>query len=209
MTWPVEVQANADAGRESVRGLIMFELGGGTYRFVKDSVPFFDGANTWLPGGVIEVSDLPDGTGLAALPFTVSLAASPEDGLTPDVLRTIENEDYSDRPVTIYDAHLDPDTGALLHVEALRRGYIDAIDHAEGGGRPYTVTATCETRALDYSRTNGRVRSHADQQRRSPGDRFMEHAATRGRIEIFWGRVKSAAAAATTFVSPGTFGSGR
>lgn len=198
MTLPTDVQANMAAGRESIRGLIRFDLGGGTYRFVRDSVPLFDGADTWAPGSVIEVTDLGDLTGLEAASFTVTLAASPEDGLTPDVLVAIENEDYSDRPVTIYDAHLDPATGALLHVEAIRRGYIDTIDHEESPGAPYTIKATCETRALDYSRSNGRFRSHADQQRRWPGDRFYEHAATRGRVEIYWGRKKSASSSSSS-----------
>jgi len=202
MTIPGAVQDAIDAGRESVRGLIRFDLGGGTYRFVRDSVPLFDGVDTWLPGSVIEVSDLSGVTGLSAESFTVTLSAAPEDGLTADVLIGIENEDYSDRPVTIYDAHVDPDTGALLHVEAIRRGYIDTIDHEEAAGNPYTIKATCETRALDYSRRNGRVRSHADQQRRWPGDRFYEHAATRGRVEIYWGRKKSSSSSS----SGGTFG---
>lgn len=191
MTLPAPVEAAMAAGRESVRGLIKFEFGGGTYRFVRDSQPLFDGVDTWAPGAVIDVSDLPDATGLSASGFTVSLTASPDDGLTPAVLASIEGEDYSDRPVTIYDAHLDADTGALLHIEPLKRGYVDAIDHEEGNGRPYTITAHCETRSLDYSRTNGRYRSHADQQRRAPGDLFYEHASRRGREEIYWGRKRS------------------
>ncbi|MDF2620214.1 MAG: hypothetical protein K0S00_2873 [Xanthobacteraceae bacterium] len=116
-----------------------------------------------------------------------------EGGLTPEVLLTIEAEDYRDRPVTIYDVYFHPDTGALLHVQALKRGYIDTIDHIDDPEDGYTLEAKCESRALDYTRTNGRRRTVVDQARRAPGDLFFEHAAMRGREVIFWGREKAAA----------------
>lgn len=179
-----------DEGRISVRGLIKFELGGGTYGFVKSNTPFTWSGLTYQPGGIIRVSDLPAGTGIAARQFTVSLAASPDDGLTPEVIQTIEDEDYRDRPVTLYDAYFHPDTDALISVRALRRGYIDVIVH-EDGEDGYVATAMCETRAIDYTRTNGRKRTVADQSRRAPGDLFYQHAAKRGREEVFWGRAKT------------------
>ncbi|TPN79960.1 DUF2163 domain-containing protein [Mesorhizobium sp. B1-1-2] len=191
LSLPDGVAELLDQGNIVVRGLIKFELGGGTYGFIKSLAPLTWSGVTYQPGGIIQVSDLSAGTGTAARQFTITLAASPDDGLTPEVLRTIEAEDYRDRPVTIYDAYFHPDTGALLGVRALRRGYIDTIPHNEDE-TGYTLTANCETRALDYTRTNGRKRSHRDQQRRSPGDKFLEHASTRGRVEVFWGRTKKA-----------------
>ena len=179
-----------DEGRIIVRGLIEFRFGGGTYRFAKSIAPIVWSGNTYQPGGIIQVSDLSGGTGTAARQFTITLAASPDDGLTPEVLQTIEAEDYKDRPVIIYDAHFHPDTGAFIAARAMRRGYVDVIDHVEDENG-YTLVANCETRALDYTRTNGRKRNHADQQRRNAGDKFLEHASTRGREEVFWGRKKS------------------
>ncbi len=139
------------------------------------------------------MSDLPGALDRSAQAFTVTLAASPDDGLTPEVLQTIEAEDYRDRPVTVYDAFFHPDTGALLHVQALKRGYIDTIDHIDNPETGYVLVANCESRALDYTRTNSRRRTVVDQARRSPGDLFFEHAAMRGREEIFWGREKTVA----------------
>lgn len=180
-----------DAGRITITGLMKFEFGTGTYGFAKSIQPFVYGGLEYKPGGAITVSDLQSGLSGVANPFEIKLSASPEDGLTPEILRTIENEDYRDRPVTIYDAYFHPDTNELLHVATLRRGYVDVIDHDDSDNEGYTITAMCETRALDYTRTNGRKRTNKDQARRQVGDKFFEHAATRGRIEIFWGRVKT------------------
>lgn len=190
MTLPSSVLDLLDEGRTSVRGLIKFEFGTGTYGFVRAQAPLTWSGLTYQPGGIIQVSDLSAGTGLAARQFQIMLAASPDDGLTPGVLRTIEQEDYRDRPVTIYDAHFHPDTGVLLHVEAMRRGYVDVIDHDESADGGYQITAQCETRALDYTRTNGRIRTTFDQARRASGDKYFDNAAKRGREEIFWGRLK-------------------
>lgn len=178
-----------DEGRMDVRGLVKFEFGTGTYGFTTATVPITVGGLTYQPGGIIEISDLPAEIGMTAQQFTITLAASPDDGLTPEVLQTIEAEDYRDRAVTLYDAYFHPDTGAFIGARALKRGYLDVIDH-EDDESGYRLIASCETRSLDYTRTNGRVRSVEDQYRRAPGDRFFEHAAKRGRIAIWWGRVK-------------------
>lgn len=180
-----------DAGRTNVRGLIRFDFGTGTYGFIKAMAPFTYSGVTYQPGGIIQVSDLSGASGLSAQQFTITLAASPDDGLTPEVLRTIEAEDYRDRPVTISDAHFHPDTGALVAVQVLRRGYVDVIDHEDDPNAGYALVANCETRALDYTRMNGRKRSDTDQQRRASGDRWFEFASRRGREEVFWGRAKT------------------
>lgn len=188
ITFEEDVLDLLDEGRTNVRGLIRFDFGTGTYGFIKAMSPFTYSGVTYQPGGIIQVSDLSGGTGLSAQQFTITLAASPYDGLTPAVLQTIESEDYRDRPVTISDAHFHPDTGALIAVQPMRRGYVDVIDHEDDPSTGYTLIAQCETRALDYTRMNGRKRSDTDQQRRSPGDKWFEHASVRGREEVFWGR---------------------
>ncbi|WP_299939407.1 DUF2163 domain-containing protein [uncultured Nitratireductor sp.] len=193
MAYPASVQELLDEGRISIRGLMKFQFGTGTYGFAKSDQPIEWNGLTYQPGGVIKVSDLPGGMGTTARQFTIELAESPDDGLTPDVLKTIEAEDYRDRPVTIYDAFFHSDTGALLHVEALRRGYIDQLSHEEDPEEGYKLIADCETRALDYTRTNGRKRNMADQYRRVEGDNFYVNAATTGREEIFWGRARKSA----------------
>ncbi len=190
ITLPTEVLDLLDEGRVNIRGLIRFDFGTGTYGFIKALSPLEYNGLLYKPGGIISVSDLGSATGLSAQQFTITLAASPDDGLTPEVLQTIEAEDYRDRPVKIYDAHFHPDTNELLFVAPMKRGYVDVIDHVDSATDGYTLIASCETRALDYARTNGRKRSNADQNRRSAGDTFFQHAAMRGRETIYWGQLK-------------------
>lgn len=186
-----EVQALYDKGRIKLRQMVRFQFASGVYGFIADRSELVYQGVTYIPFGLLKVSGLDSASGTSASSsFTLTLPASPAHGLTPEKLRLIENEDYRDRPVTVFDAHFHPVTGALLQVEAVARGYLDTIDHEEDENG-YVLTAQCEGRQLDYSRKNGRVRSVADQQRRAPGDRFFEHAGTRGRLEVFFGRLAS------------------
>jgi hypothetical protein len=188
-----EVKALYDAGRISTRQMIRFTFGSGTYGFIARAEPLTYSGVEYKPFGLIEVSDLGGGSGTSADgAFTLLLAESPKYGLTPDVLLLIEDEDYRDRPVRVMDAHFHPDTGALLQVETVARGYLDVIEHRVDPERGYVIEAKCEQRNLDYSRKNGRVRSVADQQRRSEGDKFFQYAGGAGRVEVFWGRLRSA-----------------
>ncbi|WP_230640256.1 DUF2163 domain-containing protein [Shinella sumterensis] len=178
-----------DAGRISTRQMIRLEFGTGTYGFIADKDAMTYAGLTYQPFGLIEVSDLGGGLGTSADGnFTLRLAESRDFGLTPEMLTEIENEDYRDRPVRVMDAHFHPDTGALLQVETVARGYVDTVPHYFGPDGGAYIEAACEGRQLDYSRKNGRYRSIADQKRRDPGDRFFEHAATAGRVELIWGR---------------------
>jgi hypothetical protein len=192
MTLSTEVKALYDEGRISTRQMIRFLFGSGSYGFIARSEEFEYGGLLYKPFGLIEVSDIDGGTGTNADgSFTLTLAESPDDGLTPAVLLQIESEDYRDRPVTVMDAHFHPDTGALLQVEIVARGYLDVISHEEDPEAGFKLVAQCEGRQLDYSRKNGRYRTVADQRRRSANDKFFQHAAKAGREEVFWGRVAS------------------
>lgn len=188
-----EVRDLYDQGRISTRQMLRFQFGSGVYGFIAGRAdPLTYLGVEYKPFGLIEVSDISGGSGTTADGgFTLTLAESPDDGLTPQILIQIESEDYRDRPVIVMDAHFHPDTGALLQVETVARGYLDVIEHVTDSNRGHIITATCEGRQLDYSRRNGRVRSNADQQRRAPGDKFFEHAGKAGRVEVLWGKVKS------------------
>lgn len=183
-----------DEGRVSLAGMIRFDLGEGSYGFIRRSAPYTWAGVTYQPmlEGLISVSGLPSTTGTSASGFTLTLSESPDEGLTPEVLLNIENYDYRDRPVTIYDLHVHPDTGAILgDPVAMMRGYINAIEHVTDPSSGYLMQVECESRALDYSRRNGRLASNEDQQRRAPTgtvDKFFEHAGTAGIIDLKWGK---------------------
>jgi hypothetical protein len=204
MTLSTEVKALYDAGRISTRQMVRVQLGSGIYGFIARREPLVVAGVTYQPFGLIEVSDIGGGTGTAADGgFTLTLAESKQFDLTPEILTEIENEDYRDRPVVVYDAHFHPDTMALIQVEPVARGYLDVIEHNADDTRGYYLTARCEGRQLDYSRQNGRKRTVADQQRRDPGDRFFEHAATAGRVDIAWGKAVGSAVNAAKSAAAG------
>ena len=105
-TYPKAALDAMDAGREVIIGLIRFDLGSGTYGFAKGPDPFPHGGITYQPSSVISVSELAMAPGTVAEGFTVELAASADDGLTPEVLSTIHDEDTRDRPVTVLDGRV-------------------------------------------------------------------------------------------------------
>jgi len=189
MTLSSEVKALYDEGRISTRQMLRFQFGSGVYGFIARAEPLTYAGVTYQPFGLIEVSDLGGGSGTSADGnFTLTLAESSDDGLTPEILIQIEEEDYRDRPVVVMDAHFHPDTGELVQVETVARGYLDVIHHETDPDSGFRLTAQCEGRQLDYSRKNGRYRSVADQRRRSANDKIFAHAAKAGREEVFWGR---------------------
>lgn len=176
MTYPAGVQSNLDAGRFAVRGLVKFEFGTGTYGFWNGTGTLEWNGLSYRPNALIAIKDPPVRMGMEAVPLTIELPASADFGVTPDMLAQIENEAYKNRPVTIYDAHFEPDTRNLMHVEPLYAGYIDYIEHVRRRGTVKLV-GHIETTALDNHRDGYRSASNADQQLVSEGDRFFEHAA--------------------------------
>ena len=190
-TFAPELLDLLDEGRIAIAGMIRLDLGEGAFGIIQRSAPYTFGGVTYeaFPAGLISVSDIPGSTGTAAHGFAIELSESADDKLTPDVILGIESYDYRDRPVTVYDLYMHPDTGAVLTDPiAQARGYINAVSHEEDPARGHIALIECESRAIDYTRTNGRIRSSADQQRRSAGDLFFEHAGTTGRIKLNWGK---------------------
>lgn len=185
------IAANLAAGRTIIHGLIRFELASGNYGFARAAQPIVYGGLTYYPGGAFQVSDIAMAPGTAAQQFTISLAMSADDPSVPAVLKSIYNEDYRDRPVYILDAYSNPDTGALIDVITVRRGYIDVLSEKGNTDSGPVLIAECLTRALDYSRRNGRYATNEDQQRRSSGDLFYSHASKTGRVDLPWGREKA------------------
>jgi hypothetical protein len=187
---PEEVLQLMDEGRLNIRGLMRFDFGNGSYGFWTGSRPFTYAGLEYLPGGVIKVDDVNASVGYEAATLTISLAEAPEDGLTPEALGRIEEADYHQRPVRLWDAYFHPDTDELLHMMPVYQGLIDTIRHnidSEEAG----IVATCHSRAIDNAKTGYRLRSTADQQSMWSGDRFFEHAEIAGKQEIFFGRSKS------------------
>ena len=182
-----ETQAALDAGRIVVRVGIVFDFGT-QYAFWGGEGPFTWSSITFQPGGsLLEISDIPSVGDMTAESVTVTLRALPDAGLTPDVLATIESEDYHQAPATIYQLLFDPDTRALLTGIRHYAGYVDQIAHVDEG-HSYALQATLESRARDHTKTGYRMRTTADQALVSPGDLFFQHVSTVATITRKWGR---------------------
>jgi hypothetical protein len=179
------------AGRVSIRQLVKLGLGSGEYGFALSVQPITFSGLEYKALGIIDVSDLDFNTGTSANDFTIRLPASTDDGMLPAVLDGFFVEDYRDRPVTVIDAYLNADTGALITGITVKYGYIDQARLIRNVDQGAWYELECLSRAIDYSRRNGRLASDVDQQRRSSGDRFFEHTAQTGRVQVYWGRVRA------------------
>ena len=188
ITIPPAARDALGSWRIVLRTGIVFDFPSGIYAF-------WDGMGTYewsgvdfAPGGrLLEVSEIPSSADLSSAPVTVKLRAIPDAGLTTDVLGTIEEEQYHQRPVTIYAFFFSADDGAYLAGIRVYAGYIDQIDHIDGPG-DYHIEARLESRSRDHTRTGHRARSPADQDRVSAGDLFFQHVSTTSTIERKWGR---------------------
>lgn len=170
------------------RNLIRFDLGSGAYGLTDDVVNLdFEGL-TYRPGAnLLDVEAIGGAVGMAAVGLVVRLASRPNSDLTPTVLATIEQEDYIGRLATLHRQYRLADG---THVQTIRmwRGTIDRLTHEEQPGGTAALVANLESRALDFQKSGHRVFGPADQAAVDPTDRFFEHAATAGTVELFWGR---------------------
>lgn len=174
------------------RGMILFDFPSGQYGLWEGSSVFTHDGIDYQPGGqLLEIDDMSFSSGLAAQGLTVRLSAVPNSNLTPDVLATIEDEQYIGRPVTIYSAYFDPN-GALLSVERVWRGYVDQMRHEfspQPNGGSMALVCQIESKNLDNQKRGHRMRGSADQARISAGDKFFDHVAVIAQQEINWGRL--------------------
>lgn len=169
------------------RGMILFQFPSGNYGFWDGGEPIVYNSITFKPGGqLIEVNAGEQTLGLDANAITLKLYANPDGGLTPNVLATIEAEDYAQRPVTIYKAIFNADTRALISVIPVWRGYVDTIIHHIG--EPHYIEGRCQSRSIDYTKRGTALASNAQQQQISPGDLGLEYAGTIARLQVPFGR---------------------
>lgn len=177
------------SGRAVSRGLLLFDFSSGLYGFwdglgvLSHAGVDYIGAGQLL--GVDQVSYTGD---LSTSPLTIRLTAVPNSDLDPDVLATIEAEQYHQRPVTLSRAYIDPETRSVVSVERVFRGYVDQITHDYTIGGEATIVCSVESRARDNTRRGWRTRSDADQKRIASDDGGMRHAAVSGSQDIYWGK---------------------
>jgi hypothetical protein len=176
MPFPSELEDLLEEGRIAIRSLIRISLPSGT-------IGFWNGVGTltyesvdYVQNHFLRIDEPVFTTGTSANEFLIEMPESADFGITPDILASIEEEDYKNAPILVSDAYFDPDTRALLHVEPMLSGYVDYIDHSFDGTE-FKLVGHLESSAIDNHREGYRGANHEDQQLVSPGDTFFEHAA--------------------------------
>lgn len=182
--------AAIDAGRVDERDMILFDFPSGLYGFWTGREPMtYQGVLYQGGGGLIQIEAISGGVGLSAVAVSLSLSAIPNTELTPDLLASIELEQYHQRPVTLSVAYINKDTRALISVERLFRGYLDVIDHEQEVGKPYTLSMKLESKSRDHTRKGYRMRGNADQRLIDANDGGLQHVGQAGDNALQWGRI--------------------
>jgi hypothetical protein len=182
------------AGRDPIiAGAAKFVFPSGVYRFWSGY-----GRLNWGEGEFL-------GTGARALiaPIETSIGGA-ADGLTirlsaldPDIAQSIEQEDYHQKPVTIYRL-IFADLSTLLAAPVFLRGRVDIIPISETIGADASLGINIEGPRRDMGRAGARIRSDADQRTLGGGaDGGMRHISISGRKVLSWGQKEAPASEAT------------
>lgn len=184
-----EELANIQSGIYAHNWFILFEFPSGLYGFHLGSGAYELSGITYYGGGsVLTIEQMDTSLDLSASPITIKLRSVPEVGLSPDVLASVDDENYKNAPVSMTLVYFNTETGAPAIVETWWRGKVDKIPlHEDPGGESYLL-AHLEPMSLDHSRLGFRVRSDADQKMIDPDDRFYEHAALIQHEDLPYGR---------------------
>ncbi|MFG1205559.1 DUF2163 domain-containing protein [Xanthobacter flavus] len=179
-----------DSGRVVTRGLLLFDFPSGLWGFWDDLGPLvYSGVTYKGSGQLITVDEIGFSGDLSSNSINLTLTAIPDTDLSPDVLATIEAEQYHQRPVTLSRAYINPDTRAVVSVQRVYRGYVDQMVHDYTEDGQATLTCIVQGRGRDNTRRGWRTRSDADQKRIAASDGGMRHAATSGTQDIYWGKL--------------------
>lgn len=195
--------AKLASGRIVKRDMLLFSFPSGFYGFWTGGKGklTYQGVDYIGAAHLIKLEALAGSVGMAALAIQATMTAIPGTELSPNVLTTIEAEQWHQSPVVISRAYIDPDTRELLSVERMFRGYFDTLDHDETLATDeqegsYTLTASFESKARDHLKTGYRMRGDADQRRINANDASLRYVSTAGQQEISWGRVSKKKAGA-------------
>lgn len=183
------IEGSYAQGRVVRRNLITFDLGSGTYRFWDGVGPLDYNGVTWQPGGgLILAQGIESTTRGEVTAVEITLRSIPDAGLTPDVLGTIHDEEWHQRPVSIWTLYIDPDTRAAINHIVKFTGKIDTISDRVNGDGVAELVGKAESYLRDLTRRGSSKRSNEQQQGLYSGDVFFQHSATVKVEQQYWGR---------------------
>ena len=139
----------------------------------------FEGA-----GSLIDISDIPLVSKIAAQPVTITLSQ-----LNEATNAVVRGYDLKQAGIEIYRGLFSPDTRLPVDAATCRFiGFVDVIDiTTPKEGEAGAITLTCMSHALELTRSNPDTRSHESQLRRDASDNFYVDTSTVGDWEHFWG----------------------
>ena len=135
-------------------------------------------------GSIAPIKETQDAVA-TGLVFELLILPTPEIPDAPDAFLNIAlSEEYQGRPVTVYQAQLDPDTLALIDDPFVRfRGYLDVVEDSEVPGAA-VLRVTAENRLVDLERPRRRTYTPEDQKALYPADTFFDEVAALQNREI-------------------------
>lgn len=109
--------------------------------------------------------------------------------LDPDIAKTIQLEDYKQKPVVIWRLIFAADAKTLLGASVFMRGKLDYVVVRESVGGEAALDFIVEGPRRDMNRAGGRVRSDSDQRLLGgAGDAAFKHVSTAGAKTLAWGQ---------------------
>ncbi len=170
------------------RWLVEIEFDSGTTRFWSGLGDLAALGVVWSGVGRLgKIEAISEISGAVATGVAMELSIMPTPEI-PDAVDTFLNialgETYQGRPCRVYQAQLNPTTGALIDDPFLRfRGYIDIMEDMEIPGGA-TIRVTAENRLIDLERPKKRTYTPEDQKEIYPNDTFFDGVVTLQRREI-------------------------
>jgi hypothetical protein len=177
-------EARLQSGAFQACDLVLAELPSGNYGF------WFGGQGKITYGGVdylgcgpllkeIAIETTADGT---VSQYNLELS-----GLDPEILATVEAEDYHQKPILRQSAYIDEDGVTMLNVRTVGVGRIDFITRNDYPKAKLVVTVTGGSQLVKGR--GGRRRTDADQRRLAHPvvDRFFERVSGAGQQTRYWG----------------------
>lgn len=192
------------SGRLAKRDLLLFSLPDGDHGFWTGlGILPFNSVNYVGAGELVSIQPLTQTMDLSSMPVLVELTSIPNSALTPDVLATVESEQYHQQPAVLSTAYINPDTRAVVSVQRWYRGYIDKIEHQDQVGGQAVLSCNLESKSRDHLKKGYRTRSDADQRLINVNDGGLSFSAVAGQQQIIWGQSTTSAQGQLPTLTPG------
>lgn len=181
---PAEIQALLETGLLEIRYMLRMDLDAGATGVWSGEYTATVSGVTYSPlYGAMGLSDIPGSTGLSVDQLEVTVG-----GFTSAINTIINGTDWHQRPAAVFRAYLGLN-GQIAYVEPVFAGFMDQVPVQSSDGETFTASLTIESNSRELDRTNGRMRSDADQRGVDSGDMFYSYtAAVAANPDIYWGR---------------------